>query len=167
MITLSALQGTLEENLAPIISVLENNSLQMSPVAMTKLGVAEKNRVEIGMDIVDGVRTFYIAQLDDDSKEGRSLSKTGKFQHTTMASALDGHKWEITEEIVVDNDLSWHKLIIFEAPQKEVVEEVVEQEPMPQAVDVLESVVEETEIDSVQEQQDSIVHPAMSEQDQY
>ena len=126
---LSALSGTLEENLSPIISVLENG-LQLSPVAMAKLNVAEKSRIEIGMvSLPTGEKEFYISKLEADSKEGRSLSKTGKFNHPTMSSALTSGKstgkWEITDNSVEDGGLAWFKLAIFETPraaEKEVLE---------------------------------------------
>jgi hypothetical protein len=154
---LSGLNGTLEENLTPIVSVLDNNGLQISPVGMAKIAVKEKNRIEVGMvEGPDGQKDFYIAKLMTDSKEGRSLSKTGKFQHPTIASALAGRegKWEITDEVTEDGGLSWFRLTSFVTPVKEEVtakvvaqvavqEEVIEvARPLEEPVNAVEPALE-------------------------
>ncbi len=126
MILLSGLQGSIEENLSPIVSVVDTESIQISPVGMTQLNLSKGNRVEFGMDIDPETKEhiFFITVLDPESKKGRSLSSTGRFHHPTIASALRGHQWEISKEKTEMAEIMWHKLSIFEALAEEVVEEV-------------------------------------------
>ena len=89
------------------------------------LGLSEGSRVDVALNPVDNCH--YIAALAD--KSGRNVSKTGKVQSEKIHSWLvDNPKgeagvFEVTDTVVEDNGIKWHKIVIFEgsndAPQED------------------------------------------------
>ena len=124
MIRLSGISGTKATVTIALIMLLDKDRFQISPAGMSKLGLTEGSRIDVGANPDDG-NALYIAMVNN-KNEGRNVSKTGKVQSEQIHSwlvdnpkGLEG-RFEILDTTIEHDGIVWHKLAIFDAPATSV-----------------------------------------------